>query len=337
MQEDRSLFSESFLVSRPLIRRLGRELAEAARDFRHDPSAFLKATLRGDGVGGRRRKTILRFGFALGLVLYTVAFFVVLIAWMLTHRHPKLPSDKAAVVLINPINLTDPRTGSAKADDGASGGGGGGGGGGKGAVTPASMGDLPPFNLTPSIVAPDPRPVLIPPALPVAETVMVDPRLQPNRDTGAITGLPDGIIGPPSNGPGSDGGMGTGHRGGIGPGDGRGVGPGDGDNTGGGPPHIGGRRDNASASVDKIPRPLNKPRPDYTEEARRNRVQGIVRARVLIGADGAVRGVDLISHLPDGLDEEAVTAIHQMRFSPAVKSGQPVAYYVTLEVEFNLR
>jgi protein TonB len=334
MQEDRDLFSESFLIYSPLVERLGRELSEAAREFRHDPRAFVVATLKGDGLGGRRRKTILRFGFAVGLFVYTAAFFVVIITWMFSHKHPKPADDKAAIVLVNPLTFMSPKRELAKADDGASGGGGG---GGKGALTAASQGDLPQFSLTPPIIAPDPRPVLIPPALPIAETVLVDPRLQPKREPGAITGLPDGAIGPPSNGPGSDGGMGTGHRGGMGPGDGLGVGPGDGDNTGGGPPHIGGRRDNASTSVDKIPHALNKPRPLYTEEARKNRIQGIVRARVLIGADGAVKGVELVTHLPDGLDEEAVTAIRQMRFSPAVKSGQPVPYYVALEVEFNLR
>ena len=86
-----------------------------------------------------------------------------------------------------------------------------------------------------------------------------------------------------------------------------------------------------------MPRALNRPRPNYTEEARKNKVQGVVRARVLVGLDGSVKNVTLISHLPDGLDEEAISAIHKMRFSPAMRSGQAVNYSVTLEVEFNLR
>ncbi|HEY6330153.1 MAG TPA: energy transducer TonB [Blastocatellia bacterium] len=335
MQQDRSLFSESFLISRPLLERLGRELAESLQEFRHDPRALIVATLKGDGPGGRRRKSILRLGFALGLVLYTAAFLVALISWTFTRTHPKPENNKLPVVLLNPITSTFPRLDPAAGDDGATGGGGG---GGKNAPTSPSIGDLPQFSLTPPVIAPNPRPALVPPEIPVAETVMVDPRLQPNRDANAVTGLPDGVVGPPSNGPGSDGGIGTGDGGGIGPGDGRGVGPGHDYNTGTGSPRIGVPRDVvASSNVDRLPRALYKPRPDYTEEARKNRVQGTIRARAVVGADGAVKGIVLVNHLPDGLDEEAVAAIRQMRFSPAVKGGQPVACYVILEVEFNLR
>jgi len=188
------------------------------------------------------------------------------------------------------------------------------------------------------LIAPDPKPVLVPPKIAVPETVMVDPRLQPKHDDLAVTGLPTGVEGPPSNGPGSGGGIGSGSGGGVGSGDGMGVGPGHGFNMGGGPPGLGGSgRDGVATKVDVMPRALNRPRPNYTEEARKNKVQGVVRARVLVGLDGSVKNVTLISHLPDGLDEEAISAIHKMRFSPAMRSGQAVNYSVTLEVEFNLR
>jgi TonB family protein len=52
--------------------------------------------------------------------------------------------------------------------------------------------------------------------------------------------------------------------------------------------------------------------------------------------DGSVKDVRLASHLPDGLDEEAILAVKQLRFQPASKSGQPVSSWVTLDVEFNL-
>ena len=89
--------------------------------------------------------------------------------------------------------------------------------------------------------------------------------------------------------------------------------------------------------VDNRPIPLNPPRPNYTDRARNDRVQGVVRLRALIGVDGLVKDVRLISHLPDGLDEEATKAVRQMRFKPATKDGQPVAFWITLEIEFNLR
>ena len=92
-----------------------------------------------------------------------------------------------------------------------------------------------------------------------------------------------------------------------------------------------------TATVDARPFPLNKPRPNYTEEARAHKVQGVIRARALIGTDGVVKDVRLVTHLPDGLDEEAIVAVKQMRFRPATTNGQPVNFWVTLEVEFSLR
>jgi TonB family protein len=91
-----------------------------------------------------------------------------------------------------------------------------------------------------------------------------------------------------------------------------------------------------SSEVDKKPFPLNKPRPNYTDEARNHRVQGIVRVRALVDIRGRVQDVRLISHLPYGLDEEAIKAVRQMGFKPAVKDRQPVEYWVILEVEFRL-
>jgi protein TonB len=83
---------------------------------------------------------------------------------------------------------------------------------------------------------------------------------------------------------------------------------------------------------------LNQPRPFYTEEARRNKVQGVVRVRILIETSGAVKEVVVTRGLPDGLSEQAIRAAYQMRFKPAMKSGQPVSYWLSnVEVEFNLR
>lgn len=89
--------------------------------------------------------------------------------------------------------------------------------------------------------------------------------------------------------------------------------------------------------VDTKPVALNRPEPNYTEVARRNHVQGAVRVRVLVGADGAVKRAIVLRGLPDGLDEEAVKAAYKMRFRPAMKDGQAVAYWVTVDVQFNLR
>jgi TonB family protein len=95
--------------------------------------------------------------------------------------------------------------------------------------------------------------------------------------------------------------------------------------------------DGSARSVDSRPQPLSHPRPNYTEEARRNKVEGNVRVRALVGADGSVKQVRVVAGLPDGLNEEVVQAVKKVRFKPAIKNGQPVAYWVPLDVEFNLK
>jgi TonB family protein len=151
--------------------------------------------------------------------------------------------------------------------------------------------------------------------------------------------MPNGAIGAPSDGPGSDHGIGTGREGGIGDGPGKGLGPGEDWNTGDpGKPGLGGIPSaNERTRVDSPPVPLNRPRPNYTEAARKNRVQGLIRARVLVGADGSVQRVIVTRGLADGLDEEAIAAAYQMQFKAATKNGRSIACWVTVEIEFNLR
>lgn len=151
---------------------------------------------------------------------------------------------------------------------------------------------------------------------------------------GALTDLLDGLAvlvpgmpSPPPPGIGFDNAWGIESGGGIGTGPG--VGPGSRNN-------LGGNNCDATARVDTKPRALNNPRPSYTGEARNNKVEGTIRLRVLVSPEGAVKNVRFLSHLPDGLDEQAIVVARKMRFAPATRGGQPVAYWVTVEVEFNL-
>lgn len=79
-----------------------------------------------------------------------------------------------------------------------------------------------------------------------------------------------------------------------------------------------------------------RPEPGFTKEARRNNVEGIVRLRAVLAADGAVRHILVLKSLPDGLTEKAVEAARRIRFRPAVKDGRPVHQAVQLEYNFNL-
>jgi TonB family protein len=87
----------------------------------------------------------------------------------------------------------------------------------------------------------------------------------------------------------------------------------------------------------KRPMPLNAPMPHYTQDARDNKVQGVVSVAVFINEEGKVATVVLLTTLGHGLDEAAVRAAGQLRFSPATKDGKAVPFWQAVQIEFNLR
>jgi TonB family protein len=82
---------------------------------------------------------------------------------------------------------------------------------------------------------------------------------------------------------------------------------------------------------------LSKPHPSFTDEARRHNVEGTVRLRAVLGADGRVRNVFVIKRLPAGLSDASVEAARRIKFKPATVNGVPVSQYVVLEYGFNIR
>jgi len=88
-----------------------------------------------------------------------------------------------------------------------------------------------------------------------------------------------------------------------------------------------------------VTRPMlvSAPKPAYTDEARNRQIQGEVRLKVVVGADGSVAGIVTVEQsLPYGLTENAIAAARQWRFTPATRFGQPVAVYQRLALNFTL-
>jgi TonB family protein len=79
-----------------------------------------------------------------------------------------------------------------------------------------------------------------------------------------------------------------------------------------------------------------KPKPDYTDDARKLRVEGEVLLRVLLVATGDVRVLEIVRGLGHGLDENAISAAQKIRFKPALRSGRPVDSTVTVHILFQL-
>lgn len=132
-----------------------------------------------------------------------------------------------------------------------------------------------------------------------------------------------------ANGPGDGGGAGTGEGTGLGEGQGSGLGEGSGGGTGGGPYRPG--------SGIEPPALLREVKPQYTEEARRRKVEGDVLLEIVVRHDGSVGDVRLLRGLGSGLDQRAIDAVRQWRFAPARRHGTPVDVLVEVAVEFKLR
>lgn len=204
---------------------------------------------------------------------------------------------------------------------------GGGGGGGDRDLVDVSKGRLPKLakdQITPPQIVRNDHPKLA-----VEPTIVVPQPVQlPNVKMPDI-GMPTSSqVQLASNGTGSGGGMGSGRNGGLGSGTGGGFGPGEGGGTGGGIFHVGGGVSAPSLiySVD----------PEFSDEARRAKYQGVCVVGLIVDAQGNPRNVHVIRPLGMGLDEKAVEAVRQYKFKPAMYQGKAVPVEVSIEVNFRI-
>lgn len=79
-----------------------------------------------------------------------------------------------------------------------------------------------------------------------------------------------------------------------------------------------------------------KPKPDYTDEGRKQKINGEVRLEVVFRSDGRVRVMRVIQGLGFGLDEEAVKAAEHIKFKPALHDGQPTDSTAMVHIIFEL-
>jgi protein TonB len=190
-----------------------------------------------------------------------------------------------------------------------------GGGGGSPDKIEAIKGRIPPREK-----APDPTPKVDEPPLPSIDV---------QKD---IT-IPDNMRLPnfgQSNSPNVKlGSLGNGSGMGIGSGHGDGYGPGFGGNIGGGLYRIGG---GVSAPV-----LLKSVDAEFSDEARRAKYQGVALVEVIVDAQGNPQNPRMVRILGMGLDENAIKAIMQFKFKPAMKDGKtPVPVKIAVEINFRI-
>jgi len=134
---------------------------------------------------------------------------------------------------------------------------------------------------------------------------------------------------PPSQGRGTQGGVGSGAGAGLGEGTGGGIGPGTGGGTGGGPYQPG-------AGIDP-PTLVREVKANYTDEARRRAIEGDVVLEIVVRQDGTVGDVRVRRSLGAGLEQKAIEAVRQWKFNPARRHGTAVDVVVDVSVEFKMR
>ena len=203
----------------------------------------------------------------------------------------------------------------------------GGGGGGDHSALPASKGRLPKAALKqfapPLAVIHNTNPKLT-----MEPAIIAPPDVRLPEVNLAQYGDPLAKIGVSSNGPGSGAGVGSGTGGGVGPGKGAGFGPGEGGGMGGGVFRVG--------SGVTAPSLIYKVEPEYSEEARKAKYQGVVVLYVEVDPGGRARNLRVLNSLGLGLDEKAIDAVRKWRFRPGYKDGKPVTVVAIIEVSFRL-
>ncbi len=175
---------------------------------------------------------------------------------------------------------------------------------------------------------PKPEPKPEPPKpTPVVQAPVVPKPADPVDAPGVLA--PPADPRPPNQGRGADGGAGTGSGGGAGEGNGTGIDQGSDRGEGGGPYRPG-------AGIDP-PTLQREVKALYTDDARRQQIEGDVVLEVVVRRDGSVGDVQIKRSLGHGLDQRAIEAVRQWRFAPARRHGVAVDVFVDIAVAFKLR
>ena len=245
---------------------------------------------------------------AIGLILFT------------TGVKPSVVKNTGHTTLITPLDVIRYDVTVPQRDDA-------GGGGGMQTKTAASIGNLPTRALkqflAPMVKSENPNPILT-----IEPTIIANPEIAVPQLNLAQFGDPHGVIGPPS--------AGRGKGGGIGDGDGTGVGNGEG--PGAGPGRDGGIASGRSGFQGSLTEPvlLWKVDPEYSEDARKAKLQGVVMVRAVIDARGQVQNISVAQGLGLGLDERAIAAVQKWKFRAGTRNGQPVSTSALIQLTFRL-
>jgi len=84
------------------------------------------------------------------------------------------------------------------------------------------------------------------------------------------------------------------------------------------------------------PKPVYTPDPEYSERARKKKINGTVVVAMIVTPEGRVRDVKIAKSLDEGLNKQALAAVSTWKFEPATKDGKPVAVHLNVDVSFRV-
>jgi protein TonB len=92
-----------------------------------------------------------------------------------------------------------------------------------------------------------------------------------------------------------------------------------------------------AADLDAPPTAVVRTTPVYPYRAKQRNIEGVVEVMFLVGVDGRVSKVQILSSNPPGLFDEAVLkAVSQWKFRPGSLEGKQVPSWVRTPIEFTL-
>ncbi|HEY6401358.1 MAG TPA: TonB family protein, partial [Blastocatellia bacterium] len=75
---------------------------------------------------------------------------------------------------------------------------------------------------------------------------------------------------------------------------------------------------------------------EYTDVARKNKIEGVVRLIVVFRSNGKIGPIDVLARLPDGLTEKAIEVAKALKFKPSSYSNKAVNAWSEVAITFKL-
>ncbi|MBD3345610.1 MAG: TonB family protein [Chitinivibrionales bacterium] len=92
----------------------------------------------------------------------------------------------------------------------------------------------------------------------------------------------------------------------------------------------------SATTITSAPKFKKRVKPEYTKEMLENKIEGVIKVRILVDIDGKVKRATALNDLGYGSAQQAVKACRAMEFTPALVDGTPRATRIIIPIRFVL-